>query len=292
MLKVGLTLQPKSRSQHVDTIEVITPNFSLFFIKSNPNNNQVKMKSTCLFLVSLAASASAFAPSAPQTRASTSLSAQITRSQVLNDVATAFGVVAASTVFNPLAASADEVTPSGVSIKVIKSGNGPAPEIGELAAIRFASYFGEQKIDNIFDTPEPYYTRIGSGGLIKGVEEVLPKMKLGDRWVLTIPVSCVETMSFNGVVNYFVCLTLSCAQNIVLYRATLHLDPKENPLLLELHVFLEMLKLHLMWRWLAFLGKSLSLLTSLETKGFVYMQNCTGSFSFSVEKHSKQLGDE
>ena len=186
------------------------------------------MKSTCLFLVSLAASASAFAPSAPQTRASTSLSAQITRSQVLNDVATAFGVVAASTVFNPLAASADEVTPSGVSIKVIKSGNGPAPEIGELAAIRFASYFGEQKIDNIFDTPEPYYTRIGSGGLIKGVEEVLPKMKLGDRWVLTIPVSCVEIMSFNGVVNYFVSDSILCSKYCIV-QGNLAFGPKGKP---------------------------------------------------------------
>jgi hypothetical protein len=146
------------------------------------------MKSVCLFLASLLASATAFAPSATQSRSS-SLSAQVTRSQVLNDVATAFGVVAASTVFNPISAYADEVTPSGVAIKVIKSGNGPAPDIGELAAIRFASYCGENKIDNIFDTAEPYYTRIGSGGLIKGVEEVLPKMRLGDRWVLTIPVS-------------------------------------------------------------------------------------------------------
>lgn len=99
------------------------------------------------------------------------------------------GVTTAAVVQQPSPAFADETLPSGVSIKVVKSGNGPAPEIGELAAIRFASFAGENKIDDIFDTPEPYYTRIGSGGLIKGVEEVLPKMRVGDRWVLTIPVS-------------------------------------------------------------------------------------------------------
>lgn len=49
-------------------------------------------------------------------------------------------------------------------------GDGPQPEIGELIAIRFAAFCGSNKIDDIFDTPEPYYTRVGSGGLIKGVE--------------------------------------------------------------------------------------------------------------------------
>eukprot|EP00956_Cyclotella_meneghiniana_P017944 scaffold29594_cov57-Cyclotella_meneghiniana.AAC.3 len=139
------------------------------------------MKSSYLFLASVVASTSAFAPSAPVARKTTTLSAQVTRSQVLTDIGTAFAAVAVSSVL-PLTANADEVTPSGISIKVIKSGNGPAPDIGELAAIRFASSYGDMKIDNVFDTAEPYYTRIGSGGLIKGVEEVLPKMRLGDRW--------------------------------------------------------------------------------------------------------------
>lgn len=95
----------------------------------------------------------------------------------------AFAVVAAS---SPVQA---ETLPNGVTYEVKKKGDGPQPEIGELAAIRFAAYNGETKIDDIFDTPEPYYTRIGSGGLLKGVEQTLPLMKLGDRWVLTIPVS-------------------------------------------------------------------------------------------------------
>ena len=84
---------------------------------------------------------------------------------------------------------ADETLPNGVTYKVIKTGDGPKPEIGELIAIRFKAFCGDTKIDDIFDTPEPYYTRLGSGGLLKGVEETLPLMKLGDRWELTIPVS-------------------------------------------------------------------------------------------------------
>ena len=157
------------------------------------------MKSTtCILLLSAIAPTAAFvAPS--QSRTATALSAQTSRTDFLRDIA-AVGVASVASGIVSLPAFADDVTPSGVSIKVVKSGKGPAPDIGELAAIRFASFQGETKIDDIFDTPEPYYTRIGSGGLIKGVEEVLPKMRLGDRWVLTIPVS------YEGVDILFLCL--------------------------------------------------------------------------------------
>ena len=77
---------------------------------------------------------------------------------------------------------------AGVTIEVVKEGKGLKADVGELVAIRFAAYVDGRKIDDIFDTPEPYYTRLGSGGLLKGVESTLPNMKLGDRWKLTIPV--------------------------------------------------------------------------------------------------------
>merc|ERR1739844_183442 len=79
--------------------------------------------------------------------------------------------------------------PSGTVYEVINSGEGPKPNVGELAAIRFRAEVKQtgNKIDDIFDTPEPYYTRVGSGGLLKGVEEVLPKMRVGDRVMITVP---------------------------------------------------------------------------------------------------------
>lgn len=92
----------------------------------------------------------------------------------------------------PAHAASETTLPNGVSYQVVQSGKGPKPERGELVAVRFSAYCGDIMIDNIFDTPEPYYTRVGSGGLIKGVEETLPLMQLGDRWKLTIPVrACV-----------------------------------------------------------------------------------------------------
>mmetsp|Transcript_16908 Transcript_16908/g.22209 ORF Transcript_16908/g.22209 Transcript_16908/m.22209 type:complete len:200 (+) Transcript_16908:92-691(+) len=99
--------------------------------------------------------------------------------------------VTATTWGVPLPAFAGETvkTASGVTYTVDKSGDGPKPEIGELAAIRFRAAVTDSgmKIDDIFDTPEPYYTRIGSGGLIKGVEQILPLMRVGDRWTLNVP---------------------------------------------------------------------------------------------------------
>mmetsp|Transcript_31330 Transcript_31330/g.75721 ORF Transcript_31330/g.75721 Transcript_31330/m.75721 type:complete len:178 (+) Transcript_31330:107-640(+) len=144
------------------------------------------MKSTCILLLSAIPHAVAFVAPTGQSHTATALSAQTSRTEFLRDIAVV-GITAAATAGVSLPAFADETLPSGVAIKVTKSGNGPAPEIGELAAIRFSSFAGENKIDDVFDTQEPYYTRVGSGGLIKGVEEVLPKMRVGDRWVLTIP---------------------------------------------------------------------------------------------------------
>ena len=157
-------------------------------------NTIITMKSTCIAILSILASpATAFvAPNTqPSTQSNTQLFAQKSRTDFLRDVATV-GIAAAATTLttgSPLPAFADETLPSGVSIKVIKEGKGPVPDVGELAAIRFKATAGENTMDDIFDTQEPYYTRVGSGGLIKGVEEVLPKMRVGDRWVLTVPVS-------------------------------------------------------------------------------------------------------
>mmetsp|Transcript_10663 Transcript_10663/g.13177 ORF Transcript_10663/g.13177 Transcript_10663/m.13177 type:complete len:200 (-) Transcript_10663:90-689(-) len=104
------------------------------------------------------------------------------RNNFLKQVA---GVIAGGALLPNLAVA--ESLPSGVNYVIKKSGSGPVPTVGELVAIRFKATVGANVIDDIFDTPEPYYTRLGSGGLLKGVEEVLPLMRVGDRWELTIP---------------------------------------------------------------------------------------------------------
>eukprot|EP00978_Attheya_sp_CCMP212_P016927 scaffold44731_cov48-Attheya_sp.AAC.4 len=148
------------------------------------------MRAVLVLLAVATTGTNGFAPSAFSSRRSSSTQVQmsaegeVSRTGFLKQMAGA--AVAATLVGNPFAALA-ETLPSGVDVKVIKKGDGPIPDIGELAAIRFKAFAGDNKIDDIFDTPEPYYTRIGNGGLIKGVEDVLPTMRIGDRWELTIP---------------------------------------------------------------------------------------------------------
>lgn len=167
---------------------------SIYFLQSN---RILRMK-VSLILSLLVSSASAFVPSntAKPTFTTSALSAvnnDVSRSDFMKAAgAVLAGVATTSSVSLPSAFADDEVVlPSGVKYTVVKAGNGPKPEVGELAAIRFAATCEPtgNKIDDIFDTPEPYYTRVGSGGMIKGVEEVIPMMRVGDRFYLTVPVS-------------------------------------------------------------------------------------------------------
>ncbi len=107
--------------------------------------------------------------SAPAVRSQTALSAEVSRTNFFKQVA---GAAASIAIVNPsLPAFADDVItlPSGTTYTVVKSGEGPSPKVGELAGIRFKAEVKQtgNKIDDIFDTPEPYYTRVGSGGLLK-----------------------------------------------------------------------------------------------------------------------------
>lgn len=146
-------------------------------------------------LVSLAlvvATAQAF--SAPARQSSTTTAPSNTALCAVNRRQVVIGGIAACLVSIagtlPAAFAADDVLPNGVSYKVGKTGNGPQPDKGELAAIRFKATTEDGKvIDDIFETPEPYYTRVGVGGMLPGVEGALPYMKVGDRWTLSIPVS-------------------------------------------------------------------------------------------------------
>lgn len=147
----------------------------------------MKVSSSLAVAVVALAGADAFAPSSSPAfaRSTTALSAQVSRSDFVRLVAGS--AAAAALAGGPALPAFAETTPSGVVIEVVKNGDGPKPTVGEMAAVRFKATTGGNVIDDIFSTPEPYYTRVGSGGLIKGVEETIPKMRVGDRWVLTVP---------------------------------------------------------------------------------------------------------
>ena len=160
---------------------------------------QANMRSSTLvsILVSLCTVQSGHAWSTPTTGSSNN---QVSRKSVLQTLVQGSVATAAASLLvqQPAwAVTTGEKLASGVTVEVVKAGNGAKPDVGELVAIRFAAYADGRKIDDIFDTPEPYYTRMGSGGLLKGVETTLPLMVLGDRWKLTIPVRKTKTKKIN-----------------------------------------------------------------------------------------------
>jgi len=156
---------------------------SMFFYAVVASMMQTSMAWTCSRSSDLRMAATEITP-----KATRRAFVQAATSTIIGGAASAFVAVPAPAAFaETLAEGSTTKTASGVAIKVIKSGGGEQPRVGELMGIRFKAFAGKTKIDDIFDTPEPYYTRCGSGGLIKGVEEVLPMMKLGDRWELTVP---------------------------------------------------------------------------------------------------------
>jgi len=79
------------------------------------------------------------------------------------------------------------VLPSGVKIETLVDGEGPVPAVGDLVAIRFLGTCNGVEFDNLYKTEEPYYYRPGAGTLMPGIEEILPKMRVGDRWKVTVP---------------------------------------------------------------------------------------------------------
>jgi len=84
----------------------------------------------------------------------------------------------------------------GVQRKLIKEGNGKdAAQAGDMVTIEYTGYLydpAQASNDNKgkqFDTTTgrgPFHTQIGVGKVIKGWDEGVPQMTLGERAILTI----------------------------------------------------------------------------------------------------------
>ncbi|GJD07623.1 hypothetical protein Gasu2_19740 [Galdieria sulphuraria] len=85
--------------------------------------------------------------------------------------------------------SNDEVVlPDGVRFWLVKRGTGKVhPALGDLVGIRFRAKYGDYVFDDIMESEQPYYLRIGSNIVIQGVEEVLPLMNVGDLVHIVVP---------------------------------------------------------------------------------------------------------
>jgi peptidylprolyl isomerase len=58
------------------------------------------------------------------------------------------------------------------------------PKVGDLVAIRFRGEYKGNAFDDTFKTDQPYFYRAGVGLLVKGLDDAIVQMKVGDQWKL------------------------------------------------------------------------------------------------------------
>src|SRR6476661_3411886 len=79
-------------------------------------------------------------------------------------------------------------TPSGLTYIVTTRGTGRKPKTGETVVVHYTGTLSDgTKFDSSHDRNEPIAFPIGTGAVIKGWDEGISKLGVGDRAVLVIP---------------------------------------------------------------------------------------------------------
>lgn len=78
--------------------------------------------------------------------------------------------------------------PSGLQYKVVKSGNGKSPTLESVVKVHYTGRLMNGEVfDSSVERGEPIEFQVGQ--LIRGWQEALPRMKVGDKWILYVPPS-------------------------------------------------------------------------------------------------------
>ena len=84
--------------------------------------------------------------------------------------------------------SAEITTPSGLKYTKLVEGTGATPQRGQTVTVHYTGTLENgKKFDSSRDRGKPADFRIGVGAVIKGWDEALMMMKVGDRRKLVIP---------------------------------------------------------------------------------------------------------
>ncbi len=88
----------------------------------------------------------------------------------------------------PTARGETKVTKNGVKYETLKEGTGDALQPGQVALFQYVGKLEDGTVfDSTRDRSDPYKVAIGTGQLIRGWEEGLPGMKVGETRKLWIP---------------------------------------------------------------------------------------------------------
>lgn len=78
------------------------------------------------------------------------------------------------------------VLPSGLQYKVLTAGTGDSPPAGGTVLVKYEGRLVDGTIfDSSYNNPEP--VKLSLKQVIKGWQEAIPRMKVGDEWELYIP---------------------------------------------------------------------------------------------------------
>jgi len=84
--------------------------------------------------------------------------------------------------------SAAITTPSGLTYLITKKGMGRQPKNGETVVLHYTGMLTNGvKFDSSRDRNEPFAFKLGAGQVIKGWDEGLSKLRIGDHAILVIP---------------------------------------------------------------------------------------------------------
>ena len=88
----------------------------------------------------------------------------------------------------PRRSSAAITTPSGLTYLITKKGTGPQLKPGDTVILHYTGTLTNGvKFDSSYDRNEPLAFELGAGRVIKGYDEGLAKLRVGDHAILVIP---------------------------------------------------------------------------------------------------------
>jgi FKBP-type peptidyl-prolyl cis-trans isomerase len=84
--------------------------------------------------------------------------------------------------------AAATTTPSGLTYLITRRGNGRLPKLGETVVVHYTGMLTSGvKFDSSRDRGEPFAFKLGAGRVIKGWDEGIARLHIGDQAILVIP---------------------------------------------------------------------------------------------------------
>jgi len=79
-------------------------------------------------------------------------------------------------------------TASGLQYEILKAGSGPRALLGQTVSVHYTGWLTNgTKFDSSVDRGQPFQFTLGAGQVIKGWDEGVSGMKVGEKRKLTIP---------------------------------------------------------------------------------------------------------